>query len=64
MISALRLFSGSDGTPRIVSVIPLCADVSARESARAIVRALDPDADVDGAPESGLWRVKYVRYSP
>ena len=41
-------------------MIPLCADVSARESARAIVRALDPDADVDGAPESGLWRVKYV----
>lgn len=58
LVSAMRLFSGVDGTPRVVAVVPLCPDVSARETVQALAKALDVDAA--DCPEEGTWKLKCV----
>lgn len=56
LISATRLFSGTGGTPRIVAVVPLTPDVSARTVIQRIAEVLDVPAD--GCPEVGNWRMR------
>jgi pre-rRNA-processing protein TSR1 len=58
LVSATRLFSGTDGAPRIVAVIPLTPDVSARDTVCSLAEALDSPAE--DCPESGLWKLKFV----
>ena len=41
LVSATRVFSGADGAPRIVAIVPLSGDVDAREVARALGDAVD-----------------------
>ncbi|KAF9784341.1 ribosome biogenesis protein tsr1 [Thelephora terrestris] len=60
LISATRLFSGSDGTPRIVAVIPLTPDVSARSTIQGLAEVLDVPAE--GCPEVGTWRMSAERF--
>jgi pre-rRNA-processing protein TSR1 len=57
-VNATRLFSGADGAPRSVAVIPLCEDVFAKEVASALAETLNVDAE--GCPEEGLWKIKFA----
>ena len=41
LINATRLFSGVDGAPRIVAIVPLSSDVDAHQVARALSDAVD-----------------------
>lgn len=56
LVSATRLFSGTDGTPRIVAVIPLTPDVSARTTIQGLAEVLDVPAE--SCPEVGNWRMR------
>lgn len=56
LVSATRLFSGTNGAPRIVAVAPLSSDVSARSAVCALAQALD--ADYSDCPEVGQWRMR------
>ncbi|KAJ7091936.1 ribosome biogenesis protein tsr1 [Mycena belliarum] len=60
LISATRLFNGVDGAPRIVAVIPLTPDVSARGAVSALAEALD--VPTDDCPDEGLWRLRADRF--
>jgi pre-rRNA-processing protein TSR1 len=56
--SAIRIFNGVDGAPRIVAIIPLSGDLNARASVASLAESLD--LSVDDCPETGLWKIKYV----
>jgi len=56
LVSATRLFSGADGTPRIVAVIPLTADASARSTIQRLAEVLGVSAE--DCPEGGNWRMR------
>ncbi|KZW00951.1 ribosome biogenesis protein tsr1 [Exidia glandulosa HHB12029] len=60
LVGAIRLFSGVEGTPRIVAVVPLCPDVTARQAVQALAKSLD--ADADDCPEEGSWKLKAERF--
>ena len=55
-----RVFSGRDGAPRIVAVIPLCSDSDARSAIRCLNDSLDIEADVGGSESS--FRVPVERF--
>lgn len=56
---ATNIFAGKDGAPRVVAVIPLCADVSAAAAVRSLNASVDIDEDV---PEAGWVRVTIDRF--
>lgn len=56
LVSATRLFSGTDGTPRIVAVIPLTPDVSVKTTIQGLAEVLDVPADE--CPAVGNWRMR------
>ncbi|TDL26092.1 ribosome biogenesis protein tsr1 [Rickenella mellea] len=60
LVSATRLFSGVDGTPRIVAVVPLTLDANAKAAVSALAQSLDVDSD--DCPEGGLWKLKAERF--
>ena len=60
-MSATRIFSGVDGAPRILAVIPLTPDVDARSVATSFGDALG--LQTDDCPESGIWRLRCVNRS-
>jgi pre-rRNA-processing protein TSR1 len=62
LIEATRIFNGVDGAPRIVAVVPLCADVSAREAVLRFAKCLDEGTtEVEkGIPEEGVWLMRYA----
>ncbi|EIN07032.1 ribosome biogenesis protein tsr1 [Punctularia strigosozonata HHB-11173 SS5] len=60
IVSATRLFSGPDGVPRIIAVIPLAEDVSARHVSSALATGLE--SETDGCPETGLWKIRAERF--
>jgi pre-rRNA-processing protein TSR1 len=51
-----------DGAPRIVAVVPLSADVSAREAVLRFAKCLDEEnTEVERElPEEGVWRMRYA----
>lgn len=53
------IFTGRDGAPRIVAVIPLCADGDAAAAIRQLNASLDIEAEV---PEVGLLRTDVDRF--
>lgn len=57
LIASTRIFSGTDGVPRIVAVVPLCSDVHSRDAVNALANPLD--SDVEECPQSGTYRLKY-----
>ncbi|KAG9051122.1 hypothetical protein FS837_011968 [Tulasnella sp. UAMH 9824] len=60
LVASLKLFGGADGAPRIVAVVPLCPDVSASETVKAMVDSYDGDAE--SAPDVGIWRTRADRF--
>ncbi|EIM82849.1 ribosome biogenesis protein tsr1 [Stereum hirsutum FP-91666 SS1] len=60
LVSATRIFSGVDGAPRIVAVVPLTEDVNAKAAASALAASLD--VSVDDMPEQGIWKIKAERF--
>ncbi|KAH8687193.1 putative ribosome biogenesis protein tsr1 like protein [Tricladium varicosporioides] len=53
------VFAGRDGAPRIVAIIPLCKDVDAAGSIRALSGSLDIDTPV---PEEGNVQIEIERF--
>ncbi len=58
IISATRIFSGTNGAPRIVAVIPLTQDAGTKSAVSSLAEALNISAN--DCPEDGLWRMRYV----
>lgn len=56
LVEATRIFSGVDGTPRIVAVVPMCPDTEAADAVRAMVSPFE--ADTTDMPSSGSWRFR------
>jgi pre-rRNA-processing protein TSR1 len=54
------LFNGKDGAPRIIAVVPLCADVKQDE----ILKTLNSSVDVEDTQGAGSqpWRVEIPRF--
>lgn len=52
------VFTGRDGAPRVVAVVPLCEDVSTEQ----IVRALNESVDVEEEVVAGSWKVEIPRF--
>lgn len=61
LVSATRVFNGVDGAPRIVAVIPLTEDVSAKTTVQSLADALDISADE--CPEDGIWKLRCGKLS-
>lgn len=53
-----QIFSGRDGAPRTVAVIPLCEDADAQSAIKALNESLDIDAEV----QDGCFRVSVDRF--
>lgn len=53
------IFTGRDGAPRIIAVVPLCDDVSSKAAAQSLNRSLDLDDDVSA---EGCTRVSIDRF--
>ncbi|CCA75460.1 related to TSR1-protein involved in 20S rRNA accumulation [Serendipita indica DSM 11827] len=64
LVEATRLFNGVDGTPRVVAVVPLCKDISARDLVLKLLKGLGEDAESITAdcPERGIWRARAERF--
>ncbi|KAJ7354686.1 ribosome biogenesis protein tsr1 [Mycena albidolilacea] len=60
LVSATRLFNGTDGAPRIVAVIPLTEDISTRSAVSSLAEALD--VATDDCPDHGLWKLRAERF--
>ncbi|KAI8934487.1 hypothetical protein NX059_008189 [Plenodomus lindquistii] len=54
-----NIFAGKDGAPRIVAVIPLCADVDAAAAVRSLNSSLDIEDEV---PDAGWTRTTVDRF--
>jgi len=52
-----RIFKGKDAAPRVVAVVPLCADVSAAATVRALLKSLNIGFEV---PQAGVFTIWYV----
>jgi pre-rRNA-processing protein TSR1 len=57
LLSAIRIFGGVDGAPRIVAVVPLCEDISSHVVVSALSNSLAIPAQTDQEP---LWKIKFV----
>jgi len=55
------VFSGRDGAPRIVALIPLCEDVNPRDVATELNISVEVDAELPDATASS-WRVEIPRF--
>ncbi|RPD57519.1 ribosome biogenesis protein tsr1 [Lentinus tigrinus ALCF2SS1-7] len=60
LISATRIFSGPDGAPRIVAVIPLTEDVKALDVTAKLAQAIDGTLEDDAV--SGLQKLRADRF--
>ena len=58
LISATRIFSGPDGTPRIVAVIPLTEDVKAQDVTAKLAQSIDGTLEEDST--TGLQKLRCV----
>lgn len=56
---ATNVFAGKDGAPRIVAIVPLCADVSSAAAVRSLNLSLDIEQEV---PEAGWTRTTVDRF--
>jgi pre-rRNA-processing protein TSR1 len=57
LIEATRIFNGVDGAPRIVAVVPLTDDVTAKGVVKRFCEALDV-VDFTECPAFGVWKMK------
>ena len=59
--SAINVFAGKDGAPRIVAILPLCEDVSGAAAVRSLNAALDLQEEQE-IPDEGCLRVNIDRF--
>ena len=57
LLSAVRIFGGVDGAPRVVAVVPLCEDVTSRDVVSALSRSLELPTQAD---QECVWKIKFV----
>jgi hypothetical protein len=57
LLSAVRIFGGVHGAPRIVAVVPLCQDVTSRSVVSALSQSLEHPTQTD---QECIWRIKFV----
>ena len=55
LVEATRIFNGVDGAPRIVAVVPLTEDVTAKGIVKRFCEALDVDSTE--CPALGVWKM-------
>ncbi|KAI0779469.1 ribosome biogenesis protein tsr1 [Fomes fomentarius] len=60
LVSATRIFSGTDGAPRIVAIVPLTDDVKTRDVSARLAQAIDGTLEED--PSSGLQKLRADRF--
>ncbi|EJF65420.1 ribosome biogenesis protein tsr1 [Dichomitus squalens LYAD-421 SS1] len=60
LVSATRIFSGTDGAPRVVAIVPLTEDVKARDVSAKLAQAIDGAVEEDEA--SGLQKLRADRF--
>jgi hypothetical protein len=58
LLSAVRIFGGADGAPRVVAVVPLCQDVTSRAAVSALAKSLELPTQTD---DECVWKIKFVR---
>ena len=58
LVSATRIFSGLDGAPRVVAIVPLTEDVKTRDVSQKLAEAIDGTLEEDAA--SGLQKLRCV----
>lgn len=56
LVSAVKLFGGVDGAPRIVAVLPLCPDVNAQDAVKSMVESFD--GPTDDVPSIGIHKMR------
>ncbi|KAH7888400.1 ribosome biogenesis protein tsr1 [Phlebopus sp. FC_14] len=62
LVTATRIFSGVDGAPRIVAVIPLCEDVHVDRAVRALASSVDEEIEGMSRRDKLLWKMKAHRF--
>ena len=58
LLSAVSIFGGVDGAPRIVAVIPLCEDVDSRSAVSALSTSL---GFPDNTDQESVRKIKFVK---
>ncbi|KAI0001276.1 ribosome biogenesis protein tsr1 [Russula compacta] len=59
LLSAVRIFGGVDGAPRVVAVVPLCEDVASRAAVSALFQSLELPTQTD---QDCVWKIKVERF--
>src|SRR6266576_3663246 len=57
LLSAVRIFGGVDGAPRVVAVVPLCEGVTSRDVVSELSRSLELPTQTD---QECIWKIKFV----
>ncbi len=57
LLSAVRIFGGVDGAPRVVAVVPLCEGVTSRDVVSSLSRSLELPTQTD---QECSWKIKFV----
>ncbi|KAL0956841.1 hypothetical protein HGRIS_002954 [Hohenbuehelia grisea] len=60
LISATRVFNGTDGAPRIVAVVPLSADIDVQAAVQCLADSLDQS--IDPCATAGVSRMRADRF--
>ncbi|KAI0663427.1 ribosome biogenesis protein tsr1 [Cubamyces menziesii] len=60
LVSATRIFSGTDGAPRIVAIVPLTDDVKASDVSERLAQSIDGTLEED--PTTGLQKLRADRF--
>ncbi|KAI0709540.1 ribosome biogenesis protein tsr1 [Cerioporus squamosus] len=60
LVSATRIFGGTDGAPRIVAVVPLTEDVKAQDVTARLAQSIDGTLEEDAV--SGLQKLRADRF--
>ncbi|KAI0744092.1 ribosome biogenesis protein tsr1 [Daedaleopsis nitida] len=60
LVSATRIFGGTDGAPRIVAIVPLTGDVNTRDVSARLAQAIDGTLEEDSV--SGLQKLRADRF--
>jgi len=57
LLSAVRIFGGVDGAPRVVAVVPLCEDVTSRAAVSVFSQSLEIPTQTD---QECVWKATFV----
>ncbi|KAI1795604.1 ribosome biogenesis protein tsr1 [Ganoderma leucocontextum] len=60
LVSATRIFSGLDGAPRVVAIVPLTEDIKVRDVSKRLAEAIEGTLEED--PTSGLQKLRADRF--